>query len=139
MNTEDYDAIGMIGKKSLPTGFNQMTASLTLSGPNPDLYNLLLNPFVNTPCVILGNVINATNMTAGSGTQFKAEFVARPTKVGLGGFESQKMTTFDRSLLIDKVTITMNGVEQLKYDRDAMIYSILGVDQWAGVRANLGE
>jgi len=63
----------------------------------------------------------------------------RPTEIGIGRFENQKLTEQERTFLIDKLTVSHGGVEQLAFDPQNNIYRIKGVDKWAAYRALLGQ
>jgi P2 family phage contractile tail tube protein len=138
-NTESYDPIGMLGQQDVPVGFKQLTASLTFAGPSPDFYAKAILPWKTTTMTILGVMVNNSMQGASANTQFKCEMTVRPNKAGLGSHASQKMTEFDRAFLVDKIKITMGGVEQLEYDQQNSIYRVLGVDEWQAFRTILGE
>ena len=136
--TEKYESLGMLFNKDVPVGFDQMAGKMTFAGPAPDFFNQAAFPWAKTPFTLLG-VMTDKGLTVGGNKQFKAELTIRPTEIGLGKYENQKLTKFERGFMIDKITITMGGVEQLSIDTENNIYRVNGIDKWEEYRTLLGQ
>lgn len=137
--TEGYESLGMLFNKDVPVGFEQMKGKLTFSGPAPDFFGNLAFPFESVSATVLGVMIDKSLESEQDNKQFKAEMKIRPVEVGVGKFENQKLTEMERAFLIDKLTITMDGVEKLAVDAENNIYRVDGVDKWASYRNTLGQ
>lgn len=138
-STEKYESLGMLFNKDVPVGFDQMAGKMAFAGPAPDFFNQAAFPFETTTFTLLGIMIDK-GMTGSTGNkQFKAELTIRPSEVGLGKYENQKLTEFERGFFIDKITISMGGVEQIAFDIDNSIYRVNGVDKWQEYRTLLGQ
>ncbi len=137
--TEKYESLGMLFNKDVPTGFDQMKGKMTFAGPAPDFFYQAAFPWEKTPITLLGVMTEKGLNGAQGNKQFKAELTIRPDELGVGKFENQKLTEFDRNFLIDKLTVSFGGVEQLAIDAENNIYRVNGVDKWKEYRTLLGQ
>ena len=136
---EKYESLGMLVDKEVPTGFEQLAGKMEFAGPAPDFFNQNAFPWEMTGFTILGVMADKSLAGANANKQFKAELSIRPTEIGLGKYENQKLTSFERGFMIDKITIYMGGVEQIAVDAENNIYRINGVDKWQDYRTLLGQ
>lgn len=137
--TEKYESLGMLFDKDVPVGFDQMAGKMTFAGPVPDFFYQASFPWTTTPFTILGVMTDKSLGGSGLNKQFKADLTIRPTEVGMGKYENQKLSEYERSFMIDKITITMGGVEQIAIDAENSIYRVQGVDKWKEYRTLLGQ
>ena len=137
--TEKFESLGMLFNKDVPTGFDQMEGKMEFAGPAPDFFYQAAFPWETTAFVLLGIMTDKSLPGATANKQFKAELIIRPKDIGVGKFENQKLTMFERAFMIDKLTISFAGVEQLAIDSENNIYRVNGVDKWAAYRQMLGQ
>ena len=137
--TDKYESLGMLFDKDVPTGFEQMMGKMTFAGPAPDFFTDNAFPWEKIDFTLLGIMTEKSLSGSAGNLQFEADLIVRPTEVGMGKYEQNKLTEFERSFCIDKLTIIMGGVEQLAIDSENNIYRVNGVDKWADYRALLGQ
>lgn len=137
--TEKYESLGMLFNKDVPTGFDQVQGKLTFAGPAPALFGEAAFPWESTPFTLLGVMTEKSLTNNNQNQQFKMEMILRPHELGVGKYENQKLTEFERAVMIDKLTLTMGGVEKLAIDSENNIYRVDGVDKWAAYRTLLGQ
>lgn len=137
--TEKYESLGMLFDKDVPVGFAQMAGKFTFAGPTPDFFTNIAFPWSTSAITMLGVMTEKSLSSTANNQQFECDMIIRPTELGAGKYENQKLTEFDRTFMIDKITILMGGVEQLAIDTENNIYRVLGVDQWASFRQLLGQ
>ena len=137
--TEKYESLGMLFDKDVPVGFDQMAGKFTFAGVAPDFFSQAAFPWETTPFTLLGIMTDKSLGGAGLNKQYKADMILRPTEMGIGKFENQKLTEKERSFMIDKITITMGGVEKLAIDAENNVYRVDGVDKWQEYRTLLGQ
>lgn len=139
-NTEKFESLGMLANKDVPVGFEQMAGKFTFSAASPDFFNKGAFPWESIPVTVLGVMTDKTlGGTAGLNKQLEVSMIIRPSEVGVGKYASQKLTEFERSFYIDKITLSFAGVEQLHFDSENNIYRINGVDKWKEYRTLLGQ
>lgn len=139
-NVESYESLGQLFHKDVVAGMAQMEGKLTFAGPAPDFFHIAANPWKTETFVLLGVMIEkSASNPAGNNQQLKIEFTARPKEVGVGKYENQKLSEFERAFMIDKITITMGGVEKLHADSENNIFRINGTDEWLSFNTILGQ
>lgn len=137
--TDKFERLGMLFNKDVPTGYDQMEGKMEFAGPAPDFFSANAFAFETTPLTLLGVMIDSSLSNSANNQQYECDLVVRPSEVGVGKYENQKLTTFERSFKIDSIRIVMAGIEQLAIDTENNIYRVLGVDKWADYRQLLGQ
>lgn len=137
--TENYESLGMLFNDEVPTGFQQMQGKLTFAGPTPATFGDAAFPWETTPATLLGVMTDKSFAGPAGNAQFRAQMTIRPMEIGLGRYQNQKLTEFERSFYIDTIKIEMGGVEKLFIDAKNNIYRVNGVDKWASYRTLLGQ
>ena len=136
---DKYESLGMLANKEVPTGFDQMEGKMEFAGPAPDFFNQVAFPWETTPLTLLGVMTDKSLAGSQNNQQFECDMIVRPVDIGVGKFENQKLTSFERSFKIDKMRILMGGVEQLNIDFDNNVFMVNGVDKWQAYRTLLGQ
>jgi uncharacterized protein len=134
----EHQALGMVGKIDLPSGFEKMEARIKWNSMYPDAMKRMANPF---EMVSLQCRSSLEDYTAGGRTGqvpvvcfMKAQF----KEVPMGNFKQHENVELESQLTVTYVKLEIDGQAIVEFDALANIYKVDGVDILAQYRANIG-
>ena len=134
----EHQALGMVGKIDLPSGFEKMEARIKWNSMYPDAMKRMANPF---EMVSLQCRSSLEDYTAGGRTGqvpvvcfMKAQF----KEVPMGNFKQHENVELESQLTVTYVKLEIDGQSIVEFDALANIYKVDGVDILAQYRANIG-
>jgi uncharacterized protein len=134
----EHQALGMVGKIDLPSGFEKMEARIKWNSMYPDAMKRMANPF---EMVSLQCRSSLEDYTAGgrTGEQAVVCFMkAQFKEVPMGNFKQHENVELESQLTVTYVKLEIGGEVIVEFDALANIYKVGGEDILAQYRANIG-
>jgi uncharacterized protein len=126
------------GNYNLPVGVKAMTASLTITGFDKEVFKKISNPFKEINMTVYGSLDTYTNETLTKSEQAKLVLRCASQKFGLlGELKQQENLEQNIDFNVSAAKLYIAGKEQYNIDLINMIWKINGVDQLENVRKNL--
>jgi P2 family phage contractile tail tube protein len=136
LETEEHRSGGMDAKVEIDMGMKPMTTKLTISDPDPNVLALVGNSNANSArLVIRGSFVRDSD---GSRVAAVAEIGGRFKKGSFGKWEAGSKAPQEYEMTVNYYKLTMGGRDIYEIDVENMLRIIDGVDQLAGIRADLG-
>lgn len=136
LKTEEYRAGGMDGPIEVDMGMEAMTLKLTISDPDAAILGLVGNANSNSARVTLsGSFVRDSDSERVS---VVAEVSGRFKKGTPSSWKPGDKANFEYEAGLNYYRLTIGGVEVYEIDIENMVRRIGGVDQLAGIRADIG-
>lgn len=128
-----------IGSYDLPTALNKMTASITLTGFDKEVFSKVGNPFQELNFTLYGSLDSYTNGSLEKSEQAKLVLRGSSQKFSLlGELEQQNNIEQTIEFNITSAKLYINNVEKYHVDIPNLIWKNNGVDLLSTIRKNLG-
>lgn len=136
IKTDDFRAGGMDAEAEIDMGTEKMEAKFKLADPDPDVLSLVgLTRGNSTRLVAKGSYVRDSD---GARVQVVAELAGRLKKGGVGQWKAGDKAEGEYEMSVNYYKLTVGGREIHEIDVENMIRRIGGVDQLAGIRADIG-
>lgn len=136
LKTDDHRAGGMDSEIEVDMGTEKMEAKFKLADPDPDVLGLVGLADGNSARVVAkGSYVRDTDNTR---IAVVAEMVGRIKSTDGGAWKSGDKAQDDYEMSVNYYKLTVGGREIYEIDVENMIRRINGVDQLAGIRADIG-
>lgn len=136
VKTEDHRAGGMDTETSIDMGLEKLSAKFKISDPDPDILALVGNMNSNSARLVLrGSFVRDTDNTR---VAVIAELSGRLNKGSFGTWKAGDKSGQDYEMSVNYYRLTVGGREVYEIDVENMVRRIDGVDQLAGIRADIG-
>lgn len=136
VKTDDFRAGGMDSEVEIDMGTEKMSAKFKLADPDPDVLSLVgLTRGNSARLIAKGSYVRDND---GARVAVVAELVGRVKKGGVGQWKSGDKAEGDYEMSVDYYKLTVGGREIHEIDVPNMKRIIGGVDQLAGIRADIG-
>jgi len=132
IKTEEHRAGGMDGNYEVDMGMETMSAKITMAEPRPELLGALMT---NKRVQLRGSFVRDTD---GSRVSVVVAMGARQKKLTLGSWKAGDKNQNEQEYTLDYFRLVVGGVEILEIDIVNMVRRVRGVDQLAGIRADIG-
>lgn len=136
LKTEEYRAGGMDGVAEIDMGMEAMTAKLTISDPTPELLRLVANANSNTARILCrGSFVRDSDS---SRIPVSVELGGGFKKLSMGTWKAGDVAKHEYECRINYYRLNVGGNDEIEIDVENMVRMIGGVDQLAGIRADIG-
>lgn len=136
VKTDDHRAGGMDTETEIDMGLEKLSAKFSISDPDPLILGLVGNMNGNSARLVArGSFVRDSDNTR---VAVVAEMVGRLKKGGFGDWKAGDKSGQEYEMGVNYYKLTVGGVEVYEIDVENMVRRILGVDQLAGIRADIG-
>lgn len=133
---DDHRAGGMDTETEIDMGLEKLSAKFTISDPDPAILALAGNMNSNSARVVArGSYVRDSDNTR---VAVIAEMVGRVKKASLGDWKAGDKSGQEYEMGVNYYKLTVGGREVYEIDVENMVRKIDGVDQLAGIRADIG-
>lgn len=136
IKTEEHRAGGMDGSIELDMGMETMSSKFTFSDPDPDLLKLVgLYGNNSTRITVRGSFVRDMD---NSRVALVAELGGKFKKLSMGTWKGGDKAPQEYEMSVNYYKLSVGGVDTIEVDIENMVRMIGGVDQLAGIRADIG-
>lgn len=136
LKTEDFRAGGLDTETELDMGQEKMNAKFTFADPDVQTLTLVGLAAGNSARVVAkGSFVRDSDNAR---VAVVAEMVGRIKSVGMGNWKAGDKNANEYEMGVNYYKLTVGGVEVYEIDVENMIRRVGGVDQLAGIRADIG-
>lgn len=132
IKTEEHRAGGMDGSYEVDMGQEAMSMKLTTAEPLPEVITALM---AGTRIQLRGSFVRDVD---GSRVAVLCEIGGRPKKLSDGSWKAGDKAQHEVEIAVDYYRRVQGGVELFEIDVVNMVRKVGGVDQLAGIRADIG-
>ncbi|MEX3690088.1 phage major tail tube protein [Paraburkholderia sp. BR14263] len=134
----DVKALGLVGKITLPSGFDKLTGKFKWNSFYDDVWLQFGNPFVPVSVQVRSSVDTYNSQGRSAQTAMVTFLTLSMTKIPLGVFKQNDAAEFESDFTATYVRQTVGGKDIIELDVLANIFKVGGVDQLDIYRANIG-
>lgn len=136
LKTDEYRGGGMDGSVEIDMGTDPLMAKFSMKDPDPIILGLVGRTNYNSALITMrGSFVRDAD---GSRVSVVATLGGRIKKGSPGDWKSGEAASFDFEVSVNYYRLLVGGVEVYEVDVENMIRRINGVDQLAGIRADIG-
>lgn len=136
LKTDEHRAGGMDAATEIDMGMDTLSAKFSMKDPDLAILGLAGQMNSNSARVTFrGSFVRDADM---SRVAVVAELSGRIKKSSPGDWKGGDAATFDFEMSVNYYKLTVGGVEVYEIDVENMVRRIGGVDQLAGIRADIG-
>jgi P2 family phage contractile tail tube protein len=136
IKTDDHRAGGMDTETEIDMGLEKLTAKFEISDPDPLILGLVGNMNSNSARILAkASYVRDTDLAR---VAVVAELGGRLKKASFGDWKAGDKSGQTYEMGVNYYRLTVGGVEVYEIDVENMIRRIGGVDQLAGIKADIG-
>lgn len=136
IKTEEHRAGGMDGTAEIDMGMEAMSAKLSFSDPDPQLFKLVGTASANSARIqVRGSYVRDSDNTR---IRVVVEMGGAFKKLTMGTWKPGDKAMNEFEVRLNYLRIEIAGEDVIEIDVENMIRNIGGVDQLAGIRADIG-